>query len=88
MPCPTRKRRPGPPRIGPARGWKRPKFTGGPGEVVTDLAILGFDEASKRMRVDALHPGVTRDQVQDNTGFSLGSLPIPGTGGRKAWAEM
>ncbi len=45
--------------------------TGGPGEVVTDLAILGFDDETKRMRVDALHPGVTAEQVQENTGFEL-----------------
>jgi glutaconate CoA-transferase subunit B len=39
--------------------------------VVTDLAIMGFDEASKRMKIIALHPGVTIDQVQANTGFEL-----------------
>ncbi len=46
-------------------------ITGGPGEVVTDLAIMGFDEATKRMKVEALHPGVSAEQVQDNTGFEL-----------------
>ena len=46
-------------------------ITGGPGEVVTDLAILGFDEATRRMKVEALHAGVSADQVQENTGFEL-----------------
>ena len=32
---------------------------------------LGFDEASRRMKVLALHPGVTIEEVQDNTGFRL-----------------
>ena len=45
--------------------------------VVTDLAILGFDEETRSMTVEALHPGVTLDQVQDNTGFEL--LPGPDT---------
>ena len=46
-------------------------ITGGPGEVVTDLAILGFDDETKRMKVEALHSGVSAEQVQDNTGFEL-----------------
>ena len=39
--------------------------------VVTDLGLLGFDERSKRMQLQALHPGVTVEQVQSNTGFEL-----------------
>ena len=46
-------------------------LAGGMHRVVTDLAIMGFDEASKRMQIIALHPGVTIDQVQANTGFEL-----------------
>jgi glutaconate CoA-transferase subunit B len=45
--------------------------TGGPTEVITDLAILGFDDDSKRMKVKALHDGATADQVRENTGFEL-----------------
>lgn len=44
----------------------------GPYKVITDLAVLGFDEQSKRMQVESLHPGVTLEQVRDNTGFDLG----------------
>jgi glutaconate CoA-transferase, subunit B len=44
---------------------------GGMHRVVTDLAIFGFDEKSRRMKVLALNPGVAREQVQDNTGFEL-----------------
>jgi glutaconate CoA-transferase subunit B len=46
-------------------------ITGGPSLVVTDLAIMGFDPDSKRMRVEALHDGVTREEIQDKTGFDL-----------------
>lgn len=46
-------------------------ITGGPTKVVTDLAVMGFDPDSKRMKVEALHDGVTREEVQDKTGFDL-----------------
>jgi glutaconate CoA-transferase, subunit B len=44
---------------------------GGMFRVVTDLAVLGFDAASKRMTVLALHPAVSAAEVQANTGFEL-----------------
>jgi glutaconate CoA-transferase subunit B len=52
--------------------------TGGMFRVVTDLAVFGFDETTRRMKAMALNPGVTREQVQDNTGFAL--VFEPGTG--------
>jgi glutaconate CoA-transferase, subunit B len=53
--------------------------TGGMFRVVTDLGLLGFDDGSKRMKLMALHPGVTIDRVQENTGFELlieADLPV------------
>ena len=50
-------------------------LAGGPQAIITDLAELGFDPQSKRMRIEALHPGVTVDQVQANTGFTLDVAP-------------
>jgi glutaconate CoA-transferase subunit B len=47
-------------------------LTGGPRLIVTDLAELDFHLDTKRMQIRALHPGVTREQVQANTGFELG----------------
>jgi glutaconate CoA-transferase, subunit B len=44
---------------------------GGMYRVITDLAVFGFDETTRRMKVMALNPGVTRDRVQENTGFML-----------------
>ena len=32
---------------------------------------MGFDEETKRMRVESLHPGVSLDDVRENTGFDL-----------------
>ncbi len=44
---------------------------GGVYKVITHLGLFGFDESSRRMRLEALHPGVTVQQVQENTGFEL-----------------
>jgi glutaconate CoA-transferase subunit B len=44
---------------------------GGPSRVVTDLAILDFEEGTRRMRLRSLQPGVTIDQVVAATGFEL-----------------
>jgi len=44
---------------------------GGMFRVITELAVFGFDEETRRMKVLALNPGVDREQVQDKTGFEL-----------------
>jgi glutaconate CoA-transferase subunit B len=44
---------------------------GGPVRVITDRAILGFDEKTKRMRLEAIYPGGSVDDVVANTGFEL-----------------
>jgi glutaconate CoA-transferase subunit B len=54
-----------------ARDAARLPAGSGPYKVITDLAVMGFDEESKRMQVCSLHPGVTFEQVQENTGFEL-----------------
>lgn len=43
----------------------------GPYKVITNLAIMGFDDVTKRMQVESLHPNVSFDQVQSETGFEL-----------------
>ena len=49
----------------------------GPYRVITDLAVMGYDETTKRMQVRSLHPGVTLEQVRAATGFELGFLEPP-----------
>jgi glutaconate CoA-transferase subunit B len=44
---------------------------GGPRFVVTPLGVFDFAPDSRAMRVHSLHPGVTLDEVRDNTGFDL-----------------
>lgn len=46
-------------------------IAGGMFRVVTDLGVMGFDEKTRAMKALALHPGVTAEQVRDNTGFDL-----------------
>lgn len=43
--------------------------TGSMHKVITNLCIMDFDEESKRMRLEALHPGVKVEDVLENTGF-------------------
>jgi glutaconate CoA-transferase, subunit B len=43
----------------------------GPYKVISTLALMGFDPTSKCMQVEALYPGVTRDDIVANTGFEL-----------------
>lgn len=47
----------------------------GPFKVVTSLAVMSFHETTRRMQVETLHPGVTLDQVRQNTGFDLPAAP-------------
>src|SRR5438477_763453 len=46
----------------------------GPYRVITDLAVMGYDSATKRMQVLSLHPGVSLEQVSKATSFALGVL--------------
>jgi glutaconate CoA-transferase subunit B len=48
---------------------------GGVSRVVTTLGILGFDPVTRRMRIEATHPGVDVATVRENTGFELGVAP-------------
>ncbi len=44
---------------------------GGMYRVVTDLAIMSFDQTTREMQVDALCPGISTEELRDNTGFDL-----------------
>ena len=44
---------------------------GGPYRVITQLGVYGFDEATRRLQLLALHPGVTVAQVQQASEFEL-----------------
>ena len=52
----------------------------GPYKVISTLSLIGYDPLTKRMMVESLHPGVTQQDVIDNTGFEmLFANPLPVT---------
>ena len=46
----------------------------GPYRVITQLGVYGFDDATKRMRLLTIHPGVTLDQIREQSAFKI-SVP-------------
>ena len=44
---------------------------GGPDNVITNLGTFDFDPETDVMRLKTLHPGVTVEDVKENTGFEL-----------------
>lgn len=44
---------------------------GGPTYVMTNLGIMDFNPQTKKMRVHSIHPGVTKEQIRNNTGFDI-----------------
>ncbi len=43
----------------------------GPLAVITDLGLMRFDDVTKRMYLAEYFPGVTQEQVVENTGFEM-----------------
>ncbi len=43
----------------------------GPYKVITNLCVIGFDEETKRMKVESTHPSIEKQTIIDNTGFEL-----------------
>ena len=39
--------------------------------VISQLGVYGFDDESKRMKLLSLHPGVSIDQIKENSGFEI-----------------
>lgn len=58
----------------------------GPYRVITQLGVYDFDETSKRLRLISLHPGVSLEEVQENSQFEIllpdkiGTSPEPSDG--------
>lgn len=45
--------------------------TKGPTRLFTDLCVFAPDPVSKEMTVVSIHPGITREQIDDNTGWRV-----------------
>jgi glutaconate CoA-transferase subunit B len=44
---------------------------GGPAAVITDLAVMGFDTATREMVLDAFYPGTTPQQILEHMEFAV-----------------
>ena len=59
--------------------------TKGPTKLITDLCVFEPDPVTKEMIVSSIHPGVTRDQIAANTGWTvrfaanIAETPPPGS---------
>jgi len=47
----------------------------GPYKIITNMAVMDFEETSKRMRIIAINPGYSEKDVQENCGFELLRAP-------------
>jgi glutaconate CoA-transferase subunit B len=56
---------------GPGAREKAGLLGGGPSLVVTNLCQMDFDPETKRVRLATIHPGVSKQQVVENSGFDL-----------------
>ena len=45
--------------------------TKGPTKLITDLCVFEPDPETKEMTVVSIHPGVTRDEIDGNTGWKV-----------------
>jgi glutaconate CoA-transferase subunit B len=45
--------------------------TKGPTKLITDLALFEPDSQTKEMTVVSIHPGITREQIQENSGWQV-----------------
>jgi glutaconate CoA-transferase, subunit B len=58
---------PGHPAGGRPQGW----LGSGPSVVVTGLGVYRFDDRSGEMYLSSLHPGISAEEVRENTGWDL-----------------
>ena len=59
-------------------GGKQPRYLD-LRRIVSNLAVMDFGGPDHAIQVISLHPGVTFDQVQENTGFELAKADEIGT---------
>ena len=63
-------------------------------QVITDLCVMDFQGPGFQARISSLHPGVTLEEVRDNTGFELAVIdhlsetPAPSSDQLSLMAEL
>lgn len=65
------------PGYGDGGNWRNEAglVRGGPSTVITTLGILRFHPETREMFLSAVHPGVSVDEVKNNTGWPLTTAP-------------
>jgi len=65
------------PGYGDGKGWREKNGLrgGGPCAVITTKGILRFDSETKEMILTSIHPGITVEDVVENTGWNLRCAP-------------
>ncbi|MHA1130474.1 MAG: hypothetical protein ACTSRC_21240 [Candidatus Helarchaeota archaeon] len=54
----------------PFSKWRKEnKLGNGPVKMITNLCVFAADPETSKMKIESIHPGVTLEQVLDNTGF-------------------
>ena len=69
----------------PPAGWTAPGpgagglVAGGPSAVITNMAVMRFDETTRRMYLDGCYPESAGADTQENTGFAVPghTPPVP-----------
>ena len=56
---------------GPGRRVEVGLCSGGPGAVITNLAVMGFDEHTHEMFLQGVYPGVSPQQILDSMSFEV-----------------
>ena len=46
-------------------------LSGGPYKIITNLCVIDFDKHTKHARLNSIHPGVSMEDIKENTGFEL-----------------
>lgn len=44
---------------------------GGPYRVITQLGVYGFDEETKRIKLISIHPGVSINDIKENSSMDI-----------------
>jgi len=70
------------PGFGDGPGWRQNAglSRGGPSAVITTLGTFRFDQQTCEMVLSSLHPGVSVEEVQANTGWPVAVSPMLGQG--------
>ncbi|MDR3288240.1 MAG: CoA-transferase [Peptococcaceae bacterium] len=50
---------------------------GGVSRVITDKAVFSVEETTKRLKLLSIHPGITAENIIENTGFAVDVKDVP-----------